>query len=100
MYRSWPSKGRVSIEVTLPDGVESILAMPPESLSFSIKRSGKISMKTEILPAVPAHLSIRQEINLKPVVVLPDEYPQLLKIHGILGQRGTTILLLKMKKAA
>ena len=107
MYRNQASRQHVNVEIVLPDGVDSFQTIPPESLLFPVRRSGKIIMETRFLPPTsplskgiaPLRLSIQQDINLKPVVVLPEEYLQLLEAHRILGQPKTRMLLLKMKKS-
>jgi len=98
MYRDWAARKHVSIKVILPDSTDSVRIIPPESFLFRLKRSGQISMKTGISAATPMCLSIQQDINLNPVVVLPEEYLQLLEANRILSRPETVMLLLKMKK--
>jgi transglutaminase-like putative cysteine protease len=98
MYRYWAVRKHVGIKVILPDSADSVRIIPPESFLFRLKRSGQISMKTGISATAPMCLSIQQDINLNPVVVLPEEYLQLLEANRILSRPETGMLLLKMKK--
>lgn len=98
MYRDWTTRKHISIKIILPDSTDSVRITPPESLLFRLERSGQISMKTGISATIPMCLNIQQDINLNPVVVLPEEYLQLLEANRILSHPETGMLLLKMKK--
>ncbi len=101
LYRSRSAENLVRVEVKLPDGIESLMVVPPEKLTFLIKRLGEISMKTGLSPSGSVDcrcLNVRQDINLNPAVILPDEYPQILEAHRILGHPKTKMLMFKMKK--
>jgi len=99
MYRDRYSRLHITIKVTLPEGIDSFQVTPPEFLSFPVERSGKITLKTSPAPSSAVRcLTIQQDVNLKPVVVLPDEYPKLLRANHVLGQAKTRMLLLKLKR--
>jgi len=107
MYRDWFSRQHVFVEVILPDSLESFQAIPPESLLLPIKKSGEIIMKTRtLLAAAPAsgphgtpYLCVQQDINLMPIVIMPDEYLKVAEANMMLGRSKMRMLLLKMKKA-
>ena len=104
IYRNWFSRRHIQLEVILPDGADSIQITPPQALSFPIKRSGEIAMETRFLPLAASsseitprrRLSIKQDINLKPVVILPEEYIKLLKANRVLSHQKTRMLLLRI----
>ena len=105
MYRDWFCRRHVKLEVTLPEGIDSFQIIPPQTLFLPVERSGEINMETKFLPpaspsrlAGPKRLSVQMDIDLKPVVVLPKEYLQLLEINRILSHPETRMLLIKMKR--
>lgn len=101
LYQAEPRKARISVEVTLPDGVEACEALPPESLDIALGREGGISMKTSLEGGVRGKgaksVHISQDIHVRPVVVLPAEYPDLLDSQRILSHPKANLLLLRMR---
>ncbi|OPL14079.1 MAG: hypothetical protein AVO34_06165 [Firmicutes bacterium ML8_F2] len=101
MYRNYFHKGSVDIEVVLPDKAVSMEKIPPGKLQFNIPRAGTISMETRSIPdgqSLPSRLRITQKVNMEPMVVLPDEYLQLLEMCRILSQPKTGMVLIKMEQ--
>jgi len=85
--------------------MKSIEISPPRELLFLIDRSGKIEMHTDKIfkdqysevQSLRRQLSVQQNLDLSPVVVMQDEYPNLFEINRVLGQARTRTLLLEMK---
>ena len=101
LYRNYFNHETVNIEVRLPDTVDSVEVMPPEKMIFRLPGAGTISMFTRSEPDIKGQirsLRIRQELNLDPVVLLPDDYLQLLEIDRVLSHPQTGMVLLKMKE--
>ena len=96
MYRKRSARQYINVEVILPCEVDSVKASPPESIMLPIKRSGQIIMKSGLSSDGHLSISLGQDINLEPVVVTPEEYPQLVIANRILGQLKTRMLLLKL----
>lgn len=101
MYRNFFNRQSVNIEVLLPDGVDSLEVIPPKELIFDLPGPGTISIHTRTMPNIEGRtssLQITQEVNLVPMVVLPDEYLQLLEIDRALNHPQAGMVLLKMKE--
>ncbi len=101
MYRNSFNRQSVTIEVLLPDGVDSMEVIPPKESVFHLPRSGTISLHTRAISKIDdrtCSLQIRQEINLGPVVVVPDEYLQLLEVDRALNHPQTGMVLLRMRE--
>ena len=101
IYRNYSNHQSANIEVLLPDGIDEMEVIPPRQFVFHLSGSGTISMHTRAWPDTgdPARsLQIRQEIDLDPVVVVPDEYLQLLEVDRTLSHPKTGMILLRMKE--
>ncbi|HOP47635.1 MAG TPA: DUF3857 domain-containing protein, partial [Desulfobacteraceae bacterium] len=105
LYREKFNRNSVRIVVELPEEMKSIEISPPRELLFLIDRSGKIEMHTDKIfkdqysevQSLRRQLSVQQNLDLSPVVVMQDEYPNLFEINRVLGQARTRTLLLEMK---
>jgi hypothetical protein len=80
--------------------------MPPEKISFPVGKTGEIVIETSFLSQPAAfpgacrrpRVTIEQDIDLKPFIIPPENYAQLLEINRLLSHPKTRILLIKMKE--
>jgi hypothetical protein len=80
--------------------------MPPEKISFPVGKTGEIVIETGFLSQPAAfpgvyrrpRVTIEQDIDLKPFIIPPENYAQLLEINRLLSHPKTRILLIKMKE--
>jgi len=101
LYRNYFNHETVTIEVQLPDTVDSMEVVPPEKLIFSLPGAGTIGIFTRSDADIKGQirsLGVRQEIKLDPVVVLPDDYVQLLEVDSVLSHPQTGMVVLKMNE--
>ena len=106
LYRARFNRRHIRTEVVLPDGFDSIQRMPPEKISFPVGKTGEIVIETSFLSQPAAfpgayrrpRVTIEQDIDLKPFIIPPENYAQLLEINRLLSHPKTRILLIKMKE--
>jgi hypothetical protein len=102
LYQAEPRKARIVAEVTLPEGVDACEALPPDGLSIPMGKEGGITMKTALVNDKdgkgPGKVRITQDIDIRPVIVPPEDYPDLLDYQRILSHPKANLLLLRMKK--
>jgi transglutaminase-like putative cysteine protease len=101
LYQSEPRKARITVEVTLPQGMEACEVLPPDGLTIALGKEGSIAMNTSLMEGKDGKgtktVRITQDINIRPVIVLPSEYPDLLDYQRILSHPKANLLMLKMK---
>ncbi|HNY64771.1 MAG TPA: DUF3857 domain-containing protein [Deltaproteobacteria bacterium] len=101
LYQVDPRHARITVEVSLPDGIEACEVLPPDNLTIPMGRGGGISMKTSLIENKGAKgrktVRISQDIDIKPVVVDTSEYPDLLDYQRILSHPKANLLLLRMR---
>jgi hypothetical protein len=98
LYQSEPRRARVTVDVTLPDGVEACEVLPPDGLTIPMGKKGGISMKTSLVDGKGAKCArIIQDIDIRPVVMPPSQYPDLLDHQRVLSHPKANLLLLRMK---
>ncbi len=102
LYQTNSRNARITVEVTLPDGIQDCEILPPNGLKLSLGKKGGISLKTSVLEGKNGQkkkiIRIRQDIDINPVIVPASDYPELLDNQRILSHPKTNILLLRMKK--
>jgi hypothetical protein len=103
LYQYSPRKAQITVDVTLPEGIEAYEVLPPDGLQLGIgKEGGGISLETSMRDGGPGSrtkvVRVRQTVDIKPVTVPADDYPELLDIQRILSHPKTNLLLLRMKK--
>ncbi|MGC9325293.1 MAG: DUF3857 domain-containing protein [Desulfomonilia bacterium] len=104
LFRDTDVRGRITVEVHVPQGVKSMDVHPPEDLSYTLVRSGIIRQDTAIVywgedptkHVTPGSLVVTREVDFVPVVILPHEYEQLLEIQKVFTHPGNRMVLLKM----
>jgi hypothetical protein len=102
LYQPDPRKARITVEVNLPDGIEACEVLPPDDLTIPMGREGGISMKTALIENKGGKgrktVRISQDINIRPAIVEPSEYPDLLDYQRILSHPKANLLLLRMSR--
>ena len=104
LYRDYPTHATVTVEVLLPEGVRSIEAMPPESVRYHVPGSGDITLETKVVSPPSdnsgqpgrTRIVVVQHMDLKPVLLMPDEYPALLDIQQSLSHPRMRTLMVRM----
>jgi hypothetical protein len=104
LYRDSFSRYSVTVEVLLPEGVQSIEAMPPESVRYHVPGSGDITLETKVVSPPPdmgdqpgrTRIVMVQRTDLKPMLIMPHEYPTLLDIQRSLSHPRMRTLMVRM----
>jgi len=82
--------------------VEACEALPPDNLAVPMGKEGGITMKTALVEGKDGKgakkVRIVQDIDIRPVIVPPEDYPDLLDYQRILSHPKANLLLLRMKK--
>lgn len=103
LYQYSPRDARITVDVTLPEGIEACEVLPPDGLTLGIGKGGgaitmETSMRDEGANSKTKVVRVRQNVDIKPVTVPADDYPELLDIQRILSHPKTNLLLLRMAK--
>ena len=104
LYRDYPTHSIMTVEVLLPEGVRSIEAMPPESVRYHMPGSGDITLETKVVSPPSdnsdhpgrTRIVVVQRMDLKPMLLMPDEYPALLDIQSSLSHPRMRTLMVRM----
>jgi transglutaminase-like putative cysteine protease len=101
LYQADPRKARITAEVELPEGMEACEALPPDGLTIAVGKKGGITMGTTLIEGRGGKgrkaVRITQDIDIRPGIVLPSEYPDLLDYQRILSHPKANLILLRMK---
>jgi hypothetical protein len=100
LYRDYPSRSIVTVEVLLPEGVKSIESIPPETSRSHVPGSGDITLNTKVSEDMGK--SGRRRIvavmrtELEPVLIMPDEYPALLDVQRSISHPRIRTMIVRM----
>lgn len=94
LYMSWKTNMDITIDVIMPDGVESVEVLPPESYEYSAGNNHRISMSSSTKDGC---VRISQYIDSEKVIVPVSEYTDLLDANRIFSHPKTRMIVLKMK---
>jgi hypothetical protein len=99
------TKRHEKVEVLLPEGVQSIEMIPPRTMQYTIPGSGDITLETKIFPSSNdksrkggMRVEIKQDVDLKPFIVLPGDYQKLIEVHRAISHSSSRMLMVKMKE--
>jgi len=92
------------VEELLPEGVRSIVAMSPEFVRYHVPGSDVITLETKVVTPPSdnsdqpgrTRIVVVQRMDLKPMLLMPDEYPALLDIQRSLSHPRMRTLMVRM----
>ena len=101
LYLSQNKKRSITLDVALPAGIKTVQFLPPENETQPVRHSGKISLNTRLEyigeSSRPVKLIIRQDMDLDPAVIMPEEYPQIVETHRVLSHPRSHMILLELE---
>jgi len=100
LYRDAFVKGKLDIEILLPEGAQGIELRPPEAKRLALPGSSELVISTRIVPSMLGSrtgIVIQQQTDIRPCLVLPGEYPGLLEMHNALANPGMRTVVVRME---
>jgi hypothetical protein len=105
LYRDSFLKQYTKIEVLLPEGAKAIELSPPEMKVFQLPGSSVLTLSTRIVqpnqesnPKGRISVMIEQLSDIRPGLVMPDKYPDLLDINHAVANPGMRTIVARMDK--
>ena len=105
LYRDSFLKQYTKIEVLLPEGAKAIELSPPEMKVFQLPGSSVLTLSTRIVqpnqesnPKGRISVMIEQLSDIKPGLVMPDKYTDLLDINHAVANPGMRTIVVRMDK--
>jgi hypothetical protein len=105
LYRDSFLKQYTKIEVLLPEGAKTIELRPPETKEFQLPGSSIVTLSTKITlpdqksnPKGRISLLVEQLSDIKPGLVRPDKYADLLDVNHTVANPDMRTIVVRMDK--
>jgi hypothetical protein len=105
LYRDSFLKQYTKIEIILPEYAKAIELSPPETKVFQLPGSSLLTLSSKIIPPNQESnpkgrmsVMVEQLSDIKPGLVTPDKYADLLDINHAIANPGMRTIVVRMEK--